>query len=156
MNLWLGIESVSQAKTFGVAGLHCSHGVVATTNAGTPLLHVTHTHLYIGRSVRGYSHVQGVHYLLLTCACREVHYRLLTYGRYISGYSNVQGGSPFDATNMWKEIYSNLQHPVSSLLSGQCRVPSQRAEDRMHCPLLHRNAPLPQEAVQIKIAALKK
>ena len=42
-----------------------------------------------------------------------------------------------------------LLHPVSSLPSVQSWVPSQRSEDRMHCPLLHRNAPLWQEAVEI-------
>ena len=40
----------------------------------------------------------------------------------------------------------NLLQLSSSLPSVQSRVPSQRSEVRMHCLLLHRNAPLLQEA----------
>ena len=35
-----------------------------------------------------------------------------------------------------------LLHPVSSLPSVQSRTPSQRSENLIHVPLLHRNAPL--------------
>ena len=44
---------------------------------------------------------------------------------------------------------SLLPHPFSSLSSMQSTVPSQRREERMHVPLLHRKALLPQETVQI-------
>jgi len=33
----------------------------------------------------------------------------------------------------------NLQHPLSSLPKAHSRVPLQRAEDVIHCPLMHRN-----------------
>jgi len=46
----------------------------------------------------------------------------------------------------WDDI---LLHPVSSPPSVQSWVPSQRSVDRMHCPLLHRNAPL------LQVAAIK-
>ena len=42
---------------------------------------------------------------------------------------------------------SNLQHPVSSLPSVHCRVPSQRLVDGMHWRLLHWNAPDLQDTV---------
>ena len=42
-----------------------------------------------------------------------------------------------------------LLHRFSSLPSVQSRFPSQRSEELMHVPLLHRNAPLWQETVQI-------
>ena len=42
-----------------------------------------------------------------------------------------------------EKVY-NLQ--ASSLPSVHSWVPSQRSEERIHCPLLHRNPPLPQEA----------
>ena len=41
-----------------------------------------------------------------------------------------------------------LPHPISSLPSVQSRLPSQRSEELIHVPLLHRNAPLWQETVQ--------
>ena len=40
----------------------------------------------------------------------------------------------------------NILHPVSSLPSVHSRVPSQRSEERIHWLLVHRNAPVPQEA----------
>ena len=44
---------------------------------------------------------------------------------------------------------SLLPHPVSSLPSVQSTVPSQRSEDLIHVPLLHRNAPLRHETANI-------
>ena len=46
------------------------------------------------------------------------------------------------------EISQSL-HPVSSLPSVQSRVPSQWLEERIHVPLVHRNAPLEQETVTV-------
>ena len=40
-------------------------------------------------------------------------------------------------------------HPVSSLPSVQSRVPSQRSEERIHWPLVHRNAPIEQKTVTV-------
>ena len=44
---------------------------------------------------------------------------------------------------------SLLLHPVSSLPSVQSCVPSQRSEERIHWPLVHRNAPLEQKTVTV-------
>ena len=44
-----------------------------------------------------------------------------------------------------KFLDSLLPHPISSLSSMQSTVPSQRREERMHVPFLHRKAPILQE-----------
>ena len=60
----------------------------------------------------------------------------------------ITAESPTNPLNS-KFLDSLLPHPVSSLSSMQSTVPSQRREKRMHVLLLHRNAPLWQETVQI-------